>query len=125
MASNNCADTQSAILLLDEQQFSDIVMGDPEANNQAAVLAMSVEAIRALRRAVEIMSIIQSESEDQSCDQVSPFLLHFVYKAAVIHLRMLRSDPNGVATTGFDVLKRGLRQLGGRWLAASAYATLK
>jgi hypothetical protein len=120
VAPKNCADKPSAILLLDEQQFLAAGVADPGWTKHASVLDLSDEAITAIHKAVEIMSVFQSDSDDQSCEQASPFLLHFVYKAAVMHLRMLQGNTDGPTACGFDALKRGLRQLSGRWLAASA-----
>lgn len=51
-------------------------------------------------------------------DEMSPFLLHLLYKVASIYLRINHATPIGSATDKVNALKDALRLLNERWLVA-------
>ncbi|KAL6859522.1 hypothetical protein J3F83DRAFT_749264 [Trichoderma novae-zelandiae] len=107
----------SGILLLDYPGVS------PDGR-LAVVQPMSTEAESALNAAIEWISNFLLETGGQNCERVSPFLLHFLYKATSIYSRLQNATPEKSVSERITILKSTLRLLNHRWLAAGAYMSL-
>ncbi|KAL6805133.1 hypothetical protein J3E68DRAFT_387723 [Trichoderma sp. SZMC 28012] len=85
---------------------------------------LSVEAESSLNAAIEWISNFLTEMGGQKCERVSPFLLHFLYKATCVYAKLQRSTPQKSVSERITILKNTLRLLNHRWLAAGAYMSL-
>lgn len=54
-------------------------------------------------------------------DSASPFLLHMLYKVALIYLRASRSTPRDTIADKLHVIKQGMEVLGRRWQIGRTY----
>ncbi|KIX95323.1 uncharacterized protein Z520_08840 [Fonsecaea multimorphosa CBS 102226] len=54
-------------------------------------------------------------------EMVTPFVLHWKYRAAAFYVRMMRESPNSDHEKNLEILKSGLRTLDSRWKIAGTY----
>ncbi|KAL7952343.1 hypothetical protein V8C34DRAFT_319124 [Trichoderma compactum] len=85
---------------------------------------MSVEAESSLNAAIEWISNFLTEMGGKKCERVSPFLLHFLYKATCIYSKLQCLTSQQSVSERITILKNTLRLLNHRWLAAGAYMSL-
>ena len=109
------ANCSSAILLLENPSVHerDLNLG---GYMDLTVNEMSSSATAALQSALDIISYFAVDS--WTCYRTSPFLSHFLYKAATIYLGSSHVAPGGPAEHKLQTLKQALQLVNGRWLAA-------
>lgn len=68
-----------------------------------------------------MVSIFKTDVAEEVCDVASPFLVHLVYKVALMHLRIAHESPTAAALEEVQLLKHTLKVVGGRWHCARKY----
>lgn len=68
------------------------------------------------------MSLYMAQRADMEMhNRSSPFLVHMLYKVALVYLKASQNTPGDSATDKLHVIKQGMDILGRRWNVASTY----
>ncbi|KAI5459523.1 hypothetical protein BGZ63DRAFT_359285 [Mariannaea sp. PMI_226] len=96
-----------------------------EDNARSTGEFVSPETASALQHAVKVMTQETFKPIAEDCDKLSPFLLHMLYKALMVCLRMKQTPPAELdITSNIYVLKLALDRFRDRWLVAGTYLLL-
>lgn len=109
-----CLMMLSGILLLDYP-------GLPLDGENGIIKPMSIEAESSLNAAIEWISNFLIAAAGRNCERVSPFLLHFLYKATSIYSRLQYPASQKSIDEKITILKDTLRLVNHRWLAAGKW----
>ncbi|KAK6444688.1 hypothetical protein FP744_10000936 [Trichoderma asperellum] len=85
---------------------------------------LSKESSLISQATLHMVSIFKTDVAEEVCDVASPFLVHLVYKVALMHLRIAHESPTAAALEEVQLLKHTLKVVGGRWHCAHAYLSL-
>lgn len=106
LAANNIS---SAVFVLDNPTSKGT---EPQPTD----LVASPETLAAIQHAIKLM---MQEAARESCHKLSPFVLHMMYRALTVCLRLRHAAPVELdVEKSIEVLKRGLECFKARWLVA-------
>ncbi|KAL6904072.1 hypothetical protein GGI43DRAFT_310128 [Trichoderma evansii] len=117
-----CAQTSvcyCGILLLDCSQSS----RDPNC----AIISLdrlSLESSLISQTVLQISLYITQRTENDIHSRSSPFLLHMMYRVAMLYLKASKTSPSESLADKLHVIKQGLEALGRRYYAAHSYLSL-
>lgn len=64
------------------------------------------------------------EGNSLPIEEASPFVLHWMYRAAAFYVRMIRENFNSDYRQSLDILKMGIKKLESRWKVAGDHQIL-
>lgn len=85
---------------------------------------LSVESSLISQTVLQISLYITQLSEQEIHARASPFLLHMMYRVAMLFLKASRASPSESLTDKLHLIKQGLETLGRRYHAAHSYISL-
>ncbi|KAL7792030.1 N-terminal binuclear Zn cluster-containing protein [Trichoderma ceciliae] len=109
------------ILLLDCSQAK---RRDGAESPAISLHQLSTESNLISQTALQISVYIAQRADLEIHSRSSPFLLHMLYRVALVYLKASRSTPGDSITDKLHVVKRGLEILGRRWRVAQSYLSL-
>lgn len=108
----------SGILLLDCSQSKYKGRTDTSA---ISLDQLSTESNLISQTALQMSMYIAQQPFQKIHDLASPFLLHMLYKVALIYLRASKSTPSDTIADKLYVIKHGMEILGRRWQIGRTY----
>ncbi|OPB47156.1 Zn2Cys6 transcriptional regulator [Trichoderma guizhouense] len=119
-----CAQTAvcyCGILLLDCSQSRNKGRADTSG---ISLDQLSTESNLISQTALQMSMYIAQQPFKKIHDFASPFLLHMLYKVALIYLRASKSTPSDTIADKLHVIKHGMEILGRRWQIGQSYLSL-
>lgn len=102
--------TSSGILLMDSSQAKD---------KDRSLDQLSTETDAILQSALQLSThIITRRSFVEIHNRSSPFLLHMLYRVALLYLEASRSTPGDTTADKLHLIKQGMEMMGRRWQIA-------
>ncbi|TFB00277.1 hypothetical protein CCMA1212_007709 [Trichoderma ghanense] len=104
------------ILLMDSSQAKD---------KDRSLDQLSTETDAILQSALQLSThIITRRSFVEIHNRSSPFLLHMLYRVALLYLEASRSAPGDTTADKLHLIKQGMEMMGRRWQIAQSYLSL-
>ncbi|RFU78475.1 n-terminal binuclear zn cluster-containing [Trichoderma arundinaceum] len=85
---------------------------------------LSTESSLISQTALQMSVYVAQRAELEVRSRSSPFLLHLLYKVALLYMKASQSTPGDSITDKLRVVKHGLEVLGRRWHIAQSYLSL-